>query len=119
MKALRILVVEDNAVIGMLLAQMLKSMGHDVCALETTEQGAVAAAVRCSPDVMIVDAKLGHGSGVNAVETVLRTRHIPHVYMSGAPVRTGRAGSVVLQKPFVESDVALAIRRAVGVSAET
>jgi CheY-like chemotaxis protein len=39
MKALRVLVVEDNAIIGMLLAEMLAEMGHDVCGLETTEAG--------------------------------------------------------------------------------
>ncbi|NKE20236.1 response regulator, partial [Neoroseomonas oryzicola] len=95
MRALRILVVEDNAVIGMLLAMTLQAMGHEVCATETTEDGAVAAALRCSPDLMIVDVTLGRGSGINAVETVLRTRHVPHVYMSGAPVRTDRPESVV------------------------
>ncbi|NKE20342.1 response regulator, partial [Roseomonas oryzicola] len=53
-----------------------------------------------------------------AVETVLRTRHVPHVYMSGAPVRTDRPESVVLQKPFTEAEMSLAIERAVGASAE-
>ncbi len=32
--ALRVLLVEDNAVIGMLLVGMLEDMGHDVCAVE-------------------------------------------------------------------------------------
>jgi CheY-like chemotaxis protein len=44
MKALRVLVVEDNAIIGMLLGEMLAEMGHDVCGIETTE-----AAVRTTP----------------------------------------------------------------------
>jgi DNA-binding response OmpR family regulator len=118
MRTLRILVVEDNAVIGTLLAMMLKEMGHEVCATETTEDGAVAAAMRCNPDLMIVDVTLGSGSGIKAVETIVRTRDVPHIYMSGAPVRTGRAGSVVLQKPFVESDMILAMERAIGASAE-
>ncbi len=59
MNALRILVVEDNAVIGMLLSLTLKAMGHEVCAVETSEEGAVAAALRCRPDLMVVDAALG------------------------------------------------------------
>ncbi|WP_198374745.1 response regulator [Neoroseomonas rubea] len=118
MTALRILVVEDNAVIGMLLARMLKSMGHDVCAVETSEEDAVAAAMRCSPDLMIVDVILRHGSGIAAVEKVLQTRHVPHIFMSGAPVQPGRRGCVVLQKPFGEADIATAIERAVEASAE-
>jgi len=34
-------------------------MGHDVCALEITEAGAVAAAAQYRPNLMIVDARLG------------------------------------------------------------
>ena len=32
MKALRVLVIEDDALIAMLLSELLASMGHDVCA---------------------------------------------------------------------------------------
>ncbi len=58
MTALRVLVVEDEAIIAMLFADLLVAMGHEVCAIEATEAGAVAAAVRCRPDLMIVDAHL-------------------------------------------------------------
>ena len=34
MKVLRILVVEDDAMIALLLAEMFAAMGHDVCAIE-------------------------------------------------------------------------------------
>ncbi|WP_198369358.1 response regulator [Roseomonas rosulenta] len=118
MKALRILVVEDNAVIGMLLSLTLKAMGHEVCAVEASEDRAVATALRCSPDLMIVDVALGHGSGLRAVETILRTRHVPHIFMSGAPLQTGVRGSIVLRKPFVEAELAVAIEHAVTASAE-
>jgi hypothetical protein len=33
--------------IGILLAEMLELMGHEVCALERTEAHAVAAAIQC------------------------------------------------------------------------
>ena len=68
MRALRVLVVEDNAIIGMLLAEVLAGMGHDVCAIEATEADAVTAAARCRPDLMIVDVQLGDGSGAFAIE---------------------------------------------------
>ncbi len=113
MNALRILVVEDNAVIGMLLSLTLKAMGHEVCAVETSEEGAVAAALRCRPDLMVVDAALGQGSGVRVVETILRSRHVPHIFMSGGVVQTVTDGSIVLRKPFAEAELALAIDRAV------
>ena len=116
MKGLRILVVDDDAIIAMLLADIFAGMGHDVCAIEATEAGAVAAAVRCRPDLMIVDARLGDESGVVAVEEILRTGFVPHVFISGdiSTIRALKPGAVVLQKPFDESDLVRAIRRALG-----
>jgi CheY-like chemotaxis protein len=66
MKALRVLLIEDNALIAVLLAEQLAEMGHDVCATAATEADAVTAASRYKPDLMIVDAGLGGGSGVSA-----------------------------------------------------
>jgi two-component system, response regulator PdtaR len=116
MKALRVLVVEDDALIAMLLADMCAGMGHDVCALAATEADAVAAAVRCRPDLMIVDERLRDGSGVSAVNQILRTGFVPHVFIGGdtSAVQALRPGAVALQKPFIESDLVRAIQCALG-----
>ncbi len=116
MKALRILVVEDDAMIAMLLADMFAAMGHDVCAIEATEAGAMAAAVQCRPDLMIVDARLGDGSGVSAMEEILRTGFVPHIFISGdiSTVRALKPDAVAIQKPFDESDLVRAVQRALG-----
>ncbi|HXQ52169.1 MAG TPA: response regulator [Stellaceae bacterium] len=113
MKAQRVLVVEDDALIGILLAEVLAAMGHGVCAIEATEADAVAAAVRCRPDLMIVDAWLREGSGVSAVEEILRAGNVPHVFVSGDISRvTGlRPSAEVLQKPFREAELGRAIQR--------
>jgi DNA-binding NtrC family response regulator len=119
MKPLRILVVEDDAMIAMLLADMFAAMGHNVCAIEATEAGAVAAAVRCRPDLMIVDARLGDENGVSAVEEILRTGFVPHVFISGdiSTIQAHKPGAVAIQKPFDEFDLVRAIRRALGAAA--
>jgi DNA-binding response OmpR family regulator len=106
--------VEDDAIIGMLLADMLAEMGHSVCAIEATEADAVAAAHRYRPDLMIVDAWLGNGSGVSAVEEIHRTESISHIFISGdaSGVAGLRPDAVVVQKPFGEWDLAQAIQRA-------
>ena len=116
MKVLRILVVEDDAMIAMLLAEMFAATGHDVCAIEATEAGAVAAAAQCRPDLMIVDARLGDGSGVSAMEEILRTGFVPHVFISGdiSTVRALKPDAVAIQKPFDEFDLVRAIQRALG-----
>jgi DNA-binding NtrC family response regulator len=114
MKALRVLVVEDDAIIGLLLAEMLEQMGHEVCALERTEAHAVTAASRCKPDVMIVDVWLREGSGVAAVERICAASPVPYLFASGdiAGARALRPNAVMIQKPFREADLARGIQRA-------
>lgn len=105
--------------LGVLLTEMLEEMGHDVCALETTEAGAVAAAAQYRPDLMILDARLGAGSGVSAVEEILRTWIVPHFFMSGnvSKVKALKPDTEVLEKPFNEAELARAIQRVLGVAA--
>ena len=114
MKALNVLVVEDDALIGMLFADLLAAMGHDVCAIEATEAGAVAAAARYKPDLMIVDAQLRDGSGVSAVEEILRAGWVPHVFVSGktSGIQAMRPDAIAIQKPFRDADLNRAIQRA-------
>jgi two-component system, response regulator PdtaR len=118
MEALRILVVEDEPLIGLLFADLLDGMGHSVCAIAANENDAVAAAARHRPDLMIVDVRLGLGSGLAAVAEILRTRFIPHVFVSGDPsaVHAIRPDAVTLQKPFFASDLIRAIQRAISAS---
>jgi CheY-like chemotaxis protein len=114
MKALRVLVVEDDAVIGMLLAEILEQMGHAVCAIEATEADAVTSAVRHGPDLVIADERLRIGSGISVVDEILRTGLVPYVFITGdaSKVRAVRPDAVVMQKPFREADLAQAIQRA-------
>ena len=111
MKALRVLVIEDDALIAMLLSELLAGMGHDVCATAASEAEAVSAAVCHRPDLMIVDAGLGRGSGVSAVEEILRAGPLAHVFISGdaGRVRIRKPDAVVIHKPFREAELARAI----------
>jgi two-component system, response regulator PdtaR len=113
MKALQILVVEDDSLIAMLLVETLAEMGHGVCAVEATQAGAVRAALRCRPDLMIVDAQLRKGNGVSAVDEILSAGFVPHLFVSGdiKKVLARRPEAVVIEKPFRESELDQAIRR--------
>jgi two-component system, response regulator PdtaR len=97
--------------IAMLLSELLAGMGHDVCATAATEADAVTAATHYRPDLMIVDAGLGGGSGVSAVEEILRAGPIAHVFISGdaRTVKTRKPDAVVIRKPFREAELARAI----------
>jgi len=114
MKALRTLVVEDDAMIGGLLAETLDGLGHVVCAVEINVANAVAAASQWRPDLMIVDVGLGEASGIVAVKEILRSRFVPHVFVTGSAVRGMPLGpeTVLIQKPFRVSDLERAIQRA-------
>jgi DNA-binding response OmpR family regulator len=114
---LRVLIVEDDAMIGLLLGDVLEGMGHDVCAIEATEAGAVAAAARYRPGLMIVDARLSDESGISAVADILLTGFIPHLFVSGnlSQVRLLRPDAVTLQKPYREAELMSAIQCALDI----
>src|SRR4051795_4858973 len=107
MRVLRVLLVEDEAMIAMLLAEVIDQMGHVVCAVATTEDDAIAAGVRYQPDLMIVDEVLRKGSGVSAVREILRSGPVPHVFVSGESLddETLSPSAVVISKPFSISEL--------------
>ena len=111
MKSLRILLVEDNALLAMMLGEVLAGMGHTVCATASTEIAAIDAADQQKPDLMIVDAGLRQGSGASAVDEICRWEPIPHLFLSGdiRPIKAMRPDAVALRKPFRMSDLTRAI----------
>jgi two-component system, response regulator PdtaR len=109
-----ILIAEDEAILGMLLSEVLEGMGHEVCAVVASEEEAVSAAMLHSPDLLIIDAGLASGNGVSAVDSILAKGFVPHIFTTGnaLKVRLLKPDSVVLEKPFHEADLAEAIARA-------
>ena len=119
MKALRILLVEDDHIIAILLSAMLVDMDHAVVATVATEADAVAAAASHKPDLMIVDMHLRQGSGIAAVAQVLKAGPMAHLFMSGARLRSEKADGIILHKPFRERDLLQAIRQTFGIEADS
>jgi CheY-like chemotaxis protein len=119
MKVSRVLVVEDEPLIALLLAELLTSLGWDVCAIESCEAGAVKAAMQLRPDLMIVDGRLGEGCGVAAMRMILEQSFVPHFFVSGDDKRIKQMlpGSIVIQKPFFELDLARAMKGALAQTA--
>jgi len=119
MRPLRVMVVEDDGLLAELLGEILEGMGHDVCASEGSEAGAVAAAVQCKPDLMVVDVRLGEGSGVSAVDQIQLKGLIPHIFVTGdiKGLKALRPGAEALEKPFRDSDLERSIERVIGASA--
>jgi CheY-like chemotaxis protein len=116
MKNLRVLIIEDDGLIALLLESVLKQMGHEVCATVSTERAAIDAAHRWAPDLVIADARLHSGSGVSAVEKIIRARgeKVAYLFVSGdtAGITARLPGAITLRKPFRETALANAIERA-------
>lgn len=115
-RKLRIVIVEDNAIIAMDLAELLMSVGHDVCAVASTENEAVGVAKLHHPDLMIVDCTLADGNGVSAMTRIQRDVDVPHIYLSGdiLGITDQLPQAVVVSKPFVMTELKQATARALG-----
>lgn len=116
LKASRVFILEDEGIIAMLLAKVLTDMGHGVVAIVGSVADALAAADRSRPDLMIVDARLRDGSGISAVREIIRTGFVPHVFVSGHNCRAHALwpGSVALEKPYRDTELAQAIQCVLG-----
>jgi DNA-binding response OmpR family regulator len=105
-----VLVVEDDALIAMLL-RAFAAWGTTCGATKGAPRPRRLWLTGYRPDLVIVDAGLGRGSGVSAVEEILRAGPLAHLFLSGDTdrVRRRRPDAVVVSKPFREAELARAI----------
>ena len=117
-KTLRVLVIEDDALITLMLTEVLGDMGHGVCATAATPTEAIEAARQHDPDLIISDATLRNGSGIAAVEEIQKSKRLPHLFMTGDPmgVRLALPDAVVIRKPFSAAALFKAIEKALEAS---
>ncbi len=111
---MRTLIIEDDQSTAQLLTLMLEDMGIEVCGVEASEAGAVAAAASYRPDLMIVDINLRIGTGTSAVSQILAHGHVPHIFVSAdlSQVKVSHPGAIMLSKPYVYGQMVDAIQRA-------
>jgi DNA-binding response OmpR family regulator len=114
---LNVLVIEDDAMIAMLYAEVLVQIGHQVCGMASTEDQAVILAERLLPDLIIADLGLREGSGMMAIRRILRDRNVPHLYVTGSDVHPGLTADpcFMLRKPFSEQQLVEAMQCAMAV----
>ena len=113
----RVLIIEDEAVIAMDLSDLITSAGHEVCAMETTASGAVAAAKRERPDLVLADIQLAdNSSGIDAVKEILASFNVPVIFITAFPARllTGERPepTFLITKPYSPDMVRAAVSQA-------
>ena len=104
---LRVLVVEDEVLVAMLLEDMLADFGCSVIGPAPTIAEALPLATDAVIDVAVLDLNLG-GEPVYPVADVLKTRGVPYVFASGygaATLADAHRGAPMLQKPYRQADL--------------
>ena len=107
LNGLRILVVEDEAAISLLLEDMLLDFGCEVVGPAARLTAALDIAHRETLDLAILDVNVA-GEPVYPVVEALEARKVPFVFSTGygsAGIRDLYRDRPVLQKPFAQHDL--------------
>ena len=111
----RVLVVEDEMMIAMLVEDMLAELGCAVVGPAHALDAALALArTEAQIDAALLDVNLA-GQPVFAVADALREKGVPAIFSTGygdAGLRDVDRGAPVLQKPFRAGDLARALTEA-------
>ena len=99
---LSILIVEDEAMIAMMLEQYLDALGHRVSGSASSVDEAMALIGKADVDVAILDCYLGDVE-VWPIADILKERGIPFILSSGGSATAlpaNHASCPILQKPY-------------------
>jgi CheY-like chemotaxis protein len=111
----RILVVEDETMIAMMIEDFLTDLGWDVVGLAGTLDRAIAMAREADIDAALLDVNL-NGQDTFAVADALNERRIPFVFATGYGldgVADRFRGVPTLTKPFQRRELDHALRQAI------
>ncbi len=115
----RVLVAEDEALIRLDLAEMLKEEGYEVVGQAGDGQEAVELADSLKPDLVIMDVKMPRRDGIDAAREIAEKRIAPIVVLTAFSQRelverARDAGAMAyLVKPFSATDLIPAIEVAI------
>ena len=105
-KTIRVLVIEDEALVGMMIEDFLGDFGYSVVGPIENLQSAILLAATEKIDVAVVDINIS-GQAATAVADKLIERGIPFLFISGyEKMRGTRYASIpLLRKPFEPEDL--------------
>lgn len=108
---LRVLVVEDEGLVALLLEDMLHDLGMSVSGVARRVDQALALIEKGGIDAAILDVNLS-GERSYPVADALRAKGVPYVFATGygsAALENGYASDKVVPKPYSSSDIAAAL----------
>jgi CheY-like chemotaxis protein len=110
----RVLVVEDEVLVGMLIEDMLRDLGYEIAGLSTHLDEAVRLARTAAFDVALLDINL-NGRQSFPVADAVRARGLPFLFATGYGNRIvpePYRDAPILQKPFSLEELRGALQRA-------
>ncbi len=109
-----ILIVEDEALVALVVEEILVEAGFQVCGIAAGPEEALALAAEHAPDLAVVDVRLARGGdGIALAEMLMAQRPIVILYATGNPgdVKSrARVGFGCLSKPFQPGSLVAAVR---------
>ncbi|PAU93309.1 response regulator [Aliifodinibius salipaludis] len=112
METKKVLIVEDEMIIAMLIERMVTNMGHEVIEKISSGEEAIDKALELSPDIILMDIRLrGEIDGIEAMSKIQEKMAIPVIYISGNSDLAHREKIEMteyidfLSKPITESDL--------------
>ncbi|HEY2136417.1 MAG TPA: response regulator [Xanthobacteraceae bacterium] len=109
----RVLVIEDEAIVAMLLEDMLIDMGYEVVGTVGQFDQAVRAIDDTACDFVILDVNLD-GKETYPLADMLAARGVPFIFATGygaLGLKNGWRDFPVLEKPFQQRDLEGAVNR--------
>jgi CheY-like chemotaxis protein len=109
-----IFLLEDDAIIRMMLVGMLEELGHRVIAEAGSLRDAEALAQTADFDLALLDINIA-GDNVAPVAAIVVQRGLPLLFVTGyvaSALPQGFEDRPMIQKPFVLSNLAVAIELA-------
>jgi CheY-like chemotaxis protein/DNA-directed RNA polymerase specialized sigma24 family protein len=103
--ACEVLIIEDEPLIALDLAELAKSMGHTISHVARTHREAIELVAKHPPNLVLADIQLADGSsGIDAVRDILKSISVPVIFVTAYPERllTGERPepTYLISKPF-------------------
>jgi DNA-binding response OmpR family regulator len=112
LSSIKILIVEDEAIVSMEIKRVIERIGYEVSAVVTNYKDAIQSVKRNRPDLILMDINLNsYKDGIETVQEIKMTHDIPVIYLTAdsdsktieRAVQTDPVG--YLQKPFKREDL--------------
>jgi DNA-directed RNA polymerase specialized sigma24 family protein/CheY-like chemotaxis protein len=114
--SLKVLVIEDQGILAMGIAQTIIQMGHQLCGIAHTRREALARARETEPDLILADVRLRDGDdGITTVLDIVKHRPVPVIFLTGHVHDLIKVPelhpTLVVGKPLVPLTIEAAVRR--------